>query len=174
MAQTITKTAATASAAAGSVRQMPGVLKPPLVTLRTLALGGYRVVSLTKGLAGSTIIAGAVLLILGTAAAIQSSVQIGAAGLIAAGIGGYLIVLGTWQRSSRTLFALLCFTLVGAILALASYCVRTWLFGTDKDHPGLVSTHIYWLGTQWWHPLVVVGAIALALGLTAAANPRRK
>ena len=42
MAQTITKAAATASAAAGSIRQLPGVLKPPVMTLRTLALGGYR------------------------------------------------------------------------------------------------------------------------------------
>jgi len=174
MAHTITKAAATASAAVGSVRQLPGVLKPPLITLRTLALAGYRVVSLTKGLARSTIIAGAVLLILGIAFAIQCTVQIGAAGLILAGIGGYLIVLGTWQRSSRTLFALLCFTFVGAILALATYFVRTWLFGTDKYHPGLVGTHIYWLGTQWWHPLVAVGAVALALALAAAANPRRK
>lgn len=174
MARTITKAAATASAAVGSVRQLPGVLKPPLITVRTLALGGYRVVALTKGLARSTIIAGAVLLVLGGAAAVQSTPQIGAAGLIAAGIGGYLVVLGTWQRSSRTLYALLCFTLVGAVLALTTYCVRTWLFGTDKDHPGLVGTHLYWLGTQWWHPLVVVGAIALAVALAAAANPRRK
>ncbi len=70
MAQTITKAAATASAAVGSVRQMPGVLKPPLVTARTLALGGYRVVSWTKGVARKTIIIGAVILVLGIAAAI--------------------------------------------------------------------------------------------------------
>ncbi|OBF88042.1 hypothetical protein A5791_18590 [Mycobacterium sp. 852002-51163_SCH5372311] len=174
MARTVTKAAATASAAAGSIRQLPGVLRPALITLRTLTLAGYRVVSLTKGVAKATIVAGAVLLILGIAAAIQSSGQVGAVGLIVAGVGGYLIVLGTWQRSSRTLFALLCFTLAGAVLALTTYSVRTWLFGADKDHPGLVGTHVYWLGTQWWHPLIVVGAIALALGLTAVANPRRK
>ncbi|OBA84598.1 hypothetical protein A9W99_00510 [Mycobacterium sp. 1164966.3] len=174
MAQTLTKAAATASAAAGSIRRLPGVLKPALITLRTLTLAGYRVVSWTKGVARSTIIAGAVLLVLGAAAAIQSAGQVGAVGTIVAGVGGYLIVLGTWQRSSRTLFALLCFTLVGAVLALTTYWVRSWLFGTDKDHPGLVGTHVYWLGTRWWHPLIVVGAIALALGLTAVANPRRK
>ncbi|WP_237049936.1 wax ester/triacylglycerol synthase family O-acyltransferase, partial [Mycobacterium tuberculosis] len=43
-----------------------------LITLRTLTLSGYRVVSLTKGIARSTIIAGALLLVLGVAAAIQS------------------------------------------------------------------------------------------------------
>jgi patatin-related protein len=173
MAQTITKAAATASAAVGSVRQMPGVLKPPVITVRTLALGGYRVVSLTKGIAKRSIIAGAVFLVLGIAVAIQSALEVGAWGLIAAGIGGYLIVLGTWQLSSRALFALLSFTLVLAVFALTTCGVRTWLFGT-KDRPGLVGTHIYWLGTQWWHPLIVVGAIALALTLVAAANPRRR
>jgi patatin-related protein len=174
MARTVTKAAANAAAAAGSIRQLPGVLKPALITLRTLTLAAYRVVSLTNGVAKSTIVAGAVLLILGTAAAIQSAGQVGAVGLIVAGVGGYLIVLGTWQRSSRTLFALFCFTLVGAVLALTTQWVRTWLFGTDKDHPGLVGSHVYWVGTQWWHPLIVVGVITLVLALTAAAKPRRK
>ena len=90
-----------------------------------------------------------------------------------AGTGGYLIVLGTWQRSSRLLFATLSFILVGAVLALTTPVVREWLFGTKKD-PGLVGTHTYWLGAQWWHPLIVVGAIALAVTLIAANKPGRK
>jgi patatin-related protein len=173
MAQTITKAAATASAAVGSVRQLPGALKPPVVTLRTLALGGYRVASLTKGIARWSIIAGAVLLVLGVAAAIQSATLFGVTGLIMAGTGAYLVVLGTWQFSSRVLFALLSATLVGAMLALATPVVREWLFGTEKN-PGLVGTHVYWLGAQWWHPLIVVGAIALAVSAIAAAKPNRK
>ena len=174
MAHTIAKAAATASGAAGSVRQLPGVIKPPLSTLRTLTLGGYQVVSLTRGIARSSIIAGAVLLVLGAAAAIQSATVFGVTGLIMAGIGGYLIVLGTWQISSRLLFALLSVTLVGAVLGLTTPVVREWLFGTEKDHPGLVGTHAYWLGAQWWHPLIVVGAIALAVTVIAAAQPGRK
>ncbi|ORW03024.1 hypothetical protein AWC15_06020 [Mycobacterium lacus] len=173
MAHTITKAAATASGAAGSVRELPGVIKPPLMTLRTLALGGYRVVSLTKGIARFTIIAGAVLLVLGAAAAMGSATSFGAGGLIVAAVGGYLIVLGTWQLSSRLLFALLSTTLVAAALSLAAPVVRASLFGTEKD-PGLVGTHAYWLGAQWWHPLIVVAAIALAVALIAAARPRRK
>ena len=51
MAYTVAKAAATASGAAGSIRQLPGVLKPALIALRALALAGYRVVSLTKGVA---------------------------------------------------------------------------------------------------------------------------
>jgi patatin-related protein len=173
MAQTVTRAAATASAAAGSVRQLPAVIKPPVVTLRTLTLGAYRVVSLTKGIARWSIIAGAVLLILGAAAALQSATLFGVTGLIMAGTGAYLIVLGTWQFSSRLLFALLSLTLVGAVLALATPVVREWLFGTEKN-PGVVGTHVYWLGAQWWHPLVAVGAIALAVTAIAAARPNRR
>ncbi|MDT5221502.1 MAG: hypothetical protein QOF15_3607, partial [Mycobacterium sp.] len=173
MAQTITKAAATASGAAGSIRQLPSVVKPAVATLRTLTLGAYRVVSLTKGVPRSIIMAGAAMLVLGVAAAIQSATELGAAGLIMAGIGSYLVVLGTWQISSRLLFALLSTTLVGAILSLATPVVRTWLFG-DQKHPGLVGTHAYWLGAQWWRPLIVVGALALGITLVAVAKPGRK
>jgi patatin-related protein len=173
MARTIAHAAATASAAAGSVQQMPSVLKPPLATLRTVTLGGYRVVSLAKGVWRQFIIVGAALVVLGVAAAIQSATVPGVTGLALAGIGGYLIVLGTWQLSGRLLFALLSLTLVGAVLALATHVARKWLFGTQTQ-PGLVSAHIYWLGTQWWHPLLVVGAIALAVTVVAAAAPSRK
>ncbi len=171
MAQTIAKAAATALGAAGSVRQLPAVLRPPLITLRTVTLGGYHVVSLTKGIASAVITAGAALLILGIAAAIQSSTLFGVTGLILAGTGGYLIVLGTWQFSGRWLSALLSFTLVGAVLSLATPCVRKWLFGSPNQD-GLLVKHVYWLGAQWWHPLIVVGAIALVVTLIAAARPR--
>jgi hypothetical protein len=173
MAQTITKAAATASAAAGDARQLPAVIKPPLSTVRTLALGGYQVVTLTKGSARSIILGGAALLVLGVAAAIQSTTLFGLTGLIAAGTGGYLIALGTWQLSRRLLIALLSITLVGAVLSLTTPVIRQRLFGTEHS-PGLVGTHAYWLGAQWWHPLVVVGAIALAVTVIAAAKPGRK
>jgi patatin-related protein len=172
MAQTVAKAAATASGGLGSV-QLPAVIKPALMTLRTLTLGAYRVVSWTKGIARSIILVGAVLLVLGAAAAVQSATLFGITGLIMVATGGYLIVLGTWQFSSRLLYALLSVTLVGAVLSLATPVVREWLFG-DGQHPGLVGTHIYWLGAQWWHPLLVLGAFALAVTVTAAAKPGRK
>jgi patatin-related protein len=173
MAHTMAKAAATASGAAGSVRQLPGVLKPPLITLRTVTLGGYHVVSLTKGIARSIIVTGGLLLLLGVAFASQSATLLGVTGLTAAAIGGYAIVLGTWQFSSRLLSALLSLTLVGAVLSLATPVIRKWLFGTEKD-PGIVGTHTYWLGTQWWHPIGVVGAIALVVTVIAAAKPVRR
>ncbi|KAA1250814.1 patatin-like protein [Mycobacterium simiae] len=173
MAQTLAKAAATAAAAAGSIRWLPSALKPSVLTLRTLALGGYRVVSLTKGIARTTILVGVVLLILGVATAIQSATVLGVTGLIMAGTGSYLIVLGTWQFSSRTLFALLSVTLAGTVLSLATPVARNWLFG-DADHPGLIGANIYWLGEQWWRPLIAVGAIALAVMVIAAAKPGRR
>lgn len=239
MAHTITKLAATASSAARSVRQLPGALKAPLVTVQTLALGGYRVVSLTNGVARSSIKIGAALLILGIAGATQNATLFGVGGLILAGVGGYLIVLGTWQSSSkpgtlqssseargpsrirrwlskaktcwhtsrirrccsrarswwrtskirrrlsnskvwrwlsRPLVPLLSVTLVGAVLSLATPVVRRWLFGTDQQHAGLVGSHVYWLGAQWWHPLIVVGAIALVITIAGVlvGRPGRK
>jgi patatin-related protein len=174
MANTITKAAATASAAVGSVRQIPAVLRPPLVTVRTLALGGYRVVSSTKGVARWTIITGTIILILGIAAAVQPSAEIAGFGLIAAGIGGYAIVLGTWQCSGRTLFAILAFGVVFAIVTITTSPTRERFWGTDKDHPGFVGSHIYWIGQDWRHPLAVIGALVLAVILMSATNPRGK
>jgi hypothetical protein len=59
------------------------------------------------------------------------------------------------------------------VFSLAAPVVRELLFGTEKN-PGWIGAHVYWLGAQWWHPLVVVGAIALALILIAAAKPGRR
>jgi hypothetical protein len=173
MAHTIAMAAATASGAAASIRQLPGVIKPPVSTLRTLTLAGYQMVLLTRGIATWIIVAGALLLVWGAPVAVPSATVLGVAGLFTAGTGGYLIVLGTWQRSSRLLFALLSATLVGAVLALTTCVVRHWLFGTEK-HPGLVGTHAYWLGAQWWHPLIVIGVIAVAVTVIAAAKPGTK
>jgi hypothetical protein len=173
MARTITKAAATVSAAIGSINGIPSVVKPPLATLRTLTLSGYRVTSTTKGVARRTIIAGAALLILGVALAMQSVTVFGYTGLATAGIGAYLVVLSTWQWSSRLLFALLSITIVGAVLSLATPLVSKWLFGAE-DQAGLLGRNVYWLGTQWWHPLAAVGVLVVAVAALGAANPRRK
>jgi len=173
MAHTIAKAAATGSGAAGSIRELPGVVKPPVSVLRTLTLGGFRVVSTTRGIARWTIIAGALLLLVGVAFAIQSAALFGFGGLAMAGIGGYLIVLGTWQLSNRLLFALLSVTLVGAVLSLTLPVVRTRLFGTEGQ-PGWVGAHAYWLGAQWWHPLIVVAVIAIVVTAVGFARPDRK
>jgi patatin-related protein len=173
MARTLTKAAATASAAASSVRQLPLTVKPAVIALRTLTLAAYRMVSLTNGKAKWSIIAGAVLVVLGAVAAMQDAATIATCGLIVAAIGAYLIVLGTWQVSTELLLALLSATLLGAVLSLATPVVRGWLFGTEKN-PGVVGTQVYWLGAQWWHPLLVVVIIVVAVAAIGAAKPGRK
>ena len=173
MARTITKAAATMAAAIGSVRQLPGVVKPPVTTLRTLTLGGYRVVSTTKGLPKWSIIIGAAVLVLGVALATQSADILGITGLGMAGVGAYLVVLGTWQRSCRALFALFSVTIVGAALSLGIPVVRTRVFG-EKDEPGLLGRNVYWLGTQWWYPLTAIVVVGLLVSLVRVANPRRR
>jgi patatin-related protein len=172
MAHTITKAAATAAATVGSVQQLPGALKPPLTTVRTLALGGYRVVSSTKGGAKWTITVGAILLVLGAAFAFLSPTMAGAWALIPTAIGGYAVVLATWQLSGRGVFAALSFTVVLAMFALTTARVRTYLFGS-KGENGVIASHIYWFGTQWWYPLIPIIAVVLIVALASAINPRR-
>lgn len=167
MSRTITKTVATATAAVGCVQQLPGVLKPPLNTARTMALGAYRVVWSANGVARRTILAGAALLVLGFAAAIQSSTGLGLLGLAAGGTGAYLVTLGTWQRSSKLPLAVLSTTLMILVGGLTIPTVRTALFGT-REHTGFIGAHMYWVGTQWWYPLIVVGAFALVVSAVGA------
>jgi patatin-related protein len=174
MARTLTKAAATASAAVGSVQQLPSVIKPPLTTLRTLTLGGYRVVSVTKGCAKRSILLGAAVLVLGIALAIQSASWAGIPALTMIAIGSYLVVLATWQLSSRVIFAVLSLTVVLLAIAPAIKPIATRLFG-DEGSPGsgFVSKHLYWLSADWTHPLIVEGAFVIAVIVLGIAYPDR-
>jgi hypothetical protein len=174
MARTLTKAAATASAAVGSVQQLPSVIKPPLTTLRTLTLGGYRVVSVTKGCAKRSILLGAAVLVLGIALAIQSASWAGIPALTMIAIGSYLVVLATWQLSSRVIFAVLSLTVVLLAIAPAIKPIATRLFG-DEGSPGsgFLSKHLYWLSADWTHPLIVEGAFVIAVVVLGIAYPDR-
>ncbi|SEA59597.1 MULTISPECIES: patatin-like protein [unclassified Mycobacterium] len=109
MSCTIAKAVATVTAAAGSVEQLPGVLKPPLNVTRMMTVGAYRAVWWAKGdahriiiLGASLLTLGAILLIVSAATALQGSILVGLLGLlVAGGTGAYLIALGMWQHSSR-------------------------------------------------------------------------
>lgn len=174
MARTITKAAATASAAIGSIQQAPTVVKPALATLRTVTLAAYRVVSVTKGCAKRSILIGAAILVLGIALAIGSASVAGVPGLTMMAIGGYLVVLGTWQRSSRTLFALLSVTLVLLAIAPSMPCVAIWLFGKKgSSDSSLVGGHLYWLSEHWTHPLIVEALFIVFVIVVGMARPDR-
>lgn len=176
MAQTLTKAAATAAAAAGSVRQLPSVLKPLATMLRTLTLAGYRMVTLSRGAPKWSIRVGAALLVLGVAAAVQNSTVVGLTGLVIALLGAYLVALGSWQSSGeptdparrkrfrRLLVAIFSITVTAALLSLATPAVRDLLFGDSKT-PGFLGSHLYWLGTRWWRPFIVILAIAVLVGV---------
>jgi hypothetical protein len=172
LVRTISKAAATTTAAVSSVPQVPGPVRPAVTTARTIALGGYRVANRANALPRNLIIVGLVMLALGVAAATQSADLFGIAGLVVAGIGGYLVTFGTWQLSGRLLAALVAITITGAVAALAFPAVRLGLFGTSETDSGYVGQHVYLVGTDWWRPLVAVGVLLLVIVLVAAAFSR--
>jgi hypothetical protein len=142
--------------------------------MHTITLGGYRVANAAKAVPRNMIVVGLVMLALGIAAASQSASLFGITGLVAAGIGGYLVTFGTWQVSTRLLAAVVATTLTGAVAALAAPVVRRGLFGTSETDPGLVGRHVYWLATAWWHPLLAVGVLILFIVVVGLAFGGRR
>ena len=167
MARTLTKALATATAAVASVGQPPLMFRSVISTARTVTLGSYRVVSDLRGHARLVILVGLIMLALGVAAAVQSTAVLGIGGLIVAVLGGYLVVIATWQVSSRLLGALIGFTVTAAIGSLAVTPVRHALFGTSPEHSGWLGQHLYWLGAAWWHPLAVIAVLIVLVSLDA-------
>jgi patatin-related protein len=168
MVRTLAKAAAAGTAAASSTKQLPGPVRPSITTAHTVTLAGYRIASAAKALPRNLIIVGAVLLALGIAAATQSATLFGITGLIAAGVGGYLLTFGAWQLSRRLIAALVAVTITGAVASLAIPAERRGLFGASDKDPGYVGRHVHWLATAWWHPLLVVGIVVLAITVVAA------
>ncbi len=168
MVHTISKAAATTTGAVASVGQIPGPVRPAITTAQTLALGGYRVTRAVGGVPRYLILIGLGLLVLGVGLATQSSDLFGIAGLSLAALGAYLLTFGAWQFSSRLLAALAAVTVIGAIASLAAGSVRRWLFDTSPDHPGYVTRELNWLGSTWWHPLLVVAIALIAASVIVA------
>ncbi len=171
MVRTVAKAAATGAAAVSSVSQVPGPVRPAVTTAHTIALGGYRVANIAKAVPRNLIIVGLVLLALGIAAASQSADLFGVAGLVVAAVGGYLVTFGTWQLNRGLFTALVASTVTFAVVSLAFPPVRSFLFGTPAD-PGWVSRNVYWLGTEWWHPLLAVFLLTLLVSLAGLAYSR--
>lgn len=172
--RTLTKAVATTTAALASLTQLPRALVPGISAIRTVSLGAYRVVNGITGPARWVIGIGLALLVLGVAAAGQESTLFGLGGLAAAAVGGYLVVLGTWQLGRRALGALFGVTIVVLIGALTTPVVRGWLFGGPATGRGWVGDHVGWIGVAWWHPLVALGVIVVFCALLAVAfAPRR-
>jgi hypothetical protein len=175
LTRTVTKAAATTSAAVNSIKQAPSVVRPVLSSLRTVTLTGYRATNVTTPTPRRLILIGLAMLIVGVIAATQQTVLFGIAGLALAAAGAYLIAIGAWGTSMRLFASLFAITLLGAIAALAAPVVRRGLFGTSTKDTGVVGREVHWVGSSWWHPLIVVAVILLAFALVIVAlDPRRR
>jgi patatin-related protein len=171
MLRTITKAAATATGAVASVSALPGPVKPAVTSVRTLALGGYRVTRAVGGAWRYLVLVGLGLLVVGIALATQSSDLFGITGLSLTAVGAYCVTVGAWQLTKRLLPALLSVTVVLAVASLATRWVRRRLFATDDPkHLGYVARQLKWLQSTWWHPLLVVGIFLLIIAVVAAAS----
>lgn len=172
MIRTLAKAAATTAGALASVKQLPAAGKPILSTLRTVTLGGYRAVTAAGARPQRMIGIGALLLVVGTVAAVVQSSLLGLTGVAVAAIGTYLIAFGAWQKGGRLLAAITGVTITAALAALATTWVRQHLFGTSTTNPGWLGRNLHWVGDSWWRPWAVLAAILLAGALIAVVIPR--
>ncbi len=163
MIRTVAKAAAVAAAALNSVKQIPTVVKPALSAVRTMTLAGYRLTNAIKPVPRTMILAGLVPLVIGIVSAVQSSTFFGLAGMTLIAIGAYLVVFGAWQCSRLVLAAVVSATLVGTAAALTVQSTRHALFGSSETDQGVVGRNVRWIGSAWWHPLVVLGVLLLAI-----------
>lgn len=171
MMRTLAKAAATTAAAMSSIRQMPVVVHPAISTVRTVTLAGYRLTNAVRGVARWLILIGFAALVLGVAAAIQPSTELGISGVLLTAIGAYLVVFGTWQTRPRVLAAVAAATVTLAVASLTLPSVRHFLFGRSAKDGGFVGRHVFWVGESPWRPLVLLGGVALViafLGLVRA------
>ena len=165
MVRTAAKAAAVTAAAVHAMPQVPPPMRPLTSTLRTVTLGGYRVTNLVKALPRRMILAGLALLLVGGLFATAQSTVFGLTGVLIAAIGGYLVVFGAWQLSRGVLAAVISATLVGAAASLTIPSVRRGLFGQRGGKSGWLNERVLWLGEQWWHPLIGLGAVLVLLAL---------
>lgn len=177
MVRTLTKAAATTTAALSSMRQLPGVARPAVTTMHTIALGGFRVANSTRAHPARLLLIGLVLLAVGAVAA--STGILGIPALAVAAAGGYLLTFAVWQRGPRLWGSLLGITLVLGVFALTTPVVRPWLFGTSETDVGVLGRNIHWLADEWWHPLVAVGILLVivtmvGVGLNASRRKNRR
>jgi patatin-related protein len=171
MVRTTSKAAAVTAAAVNSMPQMPAPARPFTSTVRTITLAGYRVINLVQAWPRRMILAGLALLLIGALLATGQSTVFGLTGVLIAAVGGYLLVFGAWQTSRAVLAAVLSATVVGGAASLTIPSVRRGLFGVKGGRSGWLNDRVFWLGQQWWHPLLglaVVLALLAVLGMLFA------
>jgi patatin-related protein len=177
-ARVATKAAAVATAAVTAAPETPGAIRPILTSARTITRTGYMATKLTGGTAWKTLLAGAVLAVVGSVMATQGMMAVGLTGTIVALVGLYLIALGAWGIHRGVLGALIAITALAIPALLTLHWMRTELWGTGQaSNSGLVPRDVLpWLRSSWWGGLAILGGIILIatlLSLIPRARPPR-
>jgi len=174
MVRTAAKAAGVTAAAVHSMPQLPGPVRPFTSTIRTVTLAGYRVINLAQAWPRRLILAGLALLLAGGLLAGGQSGVFGLTGGLIAAVGGYLLVFGAWQTSRAVMAAVLSATVAGAAGSLTIPAVRRGLFVDEHGRSGWLTGRVYWLGQQWWHPLIgLAGMLALPVAIGMLFGRRR-
>ena len=127
------KAAAVVTAAVATAPEAPGAVRPVLTSARTITRTGYQATKVTGGSGWKTLVAGAVLAVIGIVMATQGMLAIGLTGVIVALVGAYLIALGAWGIHRGALTAIAAITALALPALLILSWVRTQIWGTGKD-----------------------------------------
>jgi hypothetical protein len=164
------KAAAVATAAIATAPETPGAVRPFLTTARTVTRTGYMATKVTGGSGWKTLLAGAVLAVIGGVMATQGLIAIGVTGTVVALVGLYLIAMGAWGIHRGLLGALIAITTLALTASLTLAWVRARLWGSG----GLVTKHVLpRLQNTWWGGLALIGGILLLAALISVITRRR-
>jgi predicted acylesterase/phospholipase RssA len=169
-ARTAAKAAAVATAAIATAPETPGAVRPFLTTARTVTRTGYMATKVTGGSGWKTLLAGAVLAVIGGVMATQGLIAIGVTGTVVALVGLYLIAMGAWGIHRGLLGALIAITTLALTASLTLAWVRARIWGSS----GLVTKHVLpRLQNTWWGGLALIGGILLLAALISVITRRR-
>ena len=169
LARTMGKALATGTNALTTAGSELSALKPLFASLRGVTLTTYMATKATKSTPRALLEAGAAMIVVGFVLALGwgNVLGVGGIGLIVAGLA--VLALGVWGVSWRGLLVFLGFLLIVALIAPALPVVRLWLFSTDSTDLGVVTPWLtslpQWLGSQWWHPLAVIGVLLVVVAV---------
>lgn len=164
------KAAAVATAAIATAPETPGAVRPFLTTARTVTRTGYMATKVTGGSGLKTLLAGAVLAVIGGVMASQNVLVIGVTGTVVALVGLYLIAMGAWGIHRGLLGALIAIATLALTASLTLAWVRSRIWGSN----GMVTKHVLpRLEHTWWGGLALIGGILLLASLISVLTRRR-
>lgn len=168
--RTTTKSAAVATSALTAFKKPPASLAPVFTIARTITRTAWVATDRTHGNRRLSLLAGAVLMILGIAALVSHSLLLGIPGLAALGAGMLVVAIATWRSVPRSAGAVLALGLV--VIAAAPWL--PWL--NDHLRSWLQRTAIPFLfRDKWAWPIVflllLLPAVTSVIRLALHRNP---